>query len=257
MGIVTRIAGTSCVTILLTYPMWAPQWGDGLLGEIAGQPLWASAAIIAGFLGLVALYCRALQRTLTLIRPAARRARPGSVWWMFAVPHNFVEDFFIVRAVAGSLATAGTPAREVRRWELLGYGWCTLQIVSLLPGVPGLAGGAGALPLWAAHWALTTRLNRRLARPAAAPDAAGPDVAGPDVAGPDVAGPDVAGPHRCLNAVETAVGTSHPTSGPLEAGHRTSGSEEAGRRVSGSGEVGSPTSGTVEPGRPAAGPVGS
>jgi hypothetical protein len=163
MSVVTRIVGTLCVTILLTYPMWAPQWGDGLLGEIAGRPLWVSAAIVAGFLGLVALYCRALQRTLTLIGPEARRARPGSVWWMFAVPHNFVEDFFIVRAVAGSLAAARTPAAEVRRWALLGYGWCALQIVSLLPGVAGLAGGAAALPVWAAHWAMTTRLNRGLA----------------------------------------------------------------------------------------------
>jgi hypothetical protein len=169
MSVVTRIVGTICVTILLACPIWAPQWGSGLLGEITGQPPWASAAIVTGFLTLVALYCRALQRTLTLIGPDARQARPGSVWWMFAVPHNFVEDFFIVRAVAGSLAAARTPATEVRRWSLLGYGWCALQIVSLLPGVAGLAGGALALPLWAAHWALTARLNRRLASGAASP----------------------------------------------------------------------------------------
>ncbi|GIE31340.1 hypothetical protein Ait01nite_043850 [Actinoplanes italicus] len=161
MSVMVRVLGTICVTILLAYPIWAPQWGSGILGEIAGQPLWASAAIVAGFLALVAFYCRALHRTLLLVRPGARQARPASVWWMFAIPHNFVEDFFIVRAVAASLAADG--AGGVRRWASLGYGWCALQIVSLLPGAAGLAGGAMALPLWAAHWLLTARLNRALA----------------------------------------------------------------------------------------------
>ncbi|WP_433790182.1 hypothetical protein [Actinoplanes sp. CA-252034] len=173
MSVATRIAGTSGVTILLTYPIWAPQWGAGLLGEIAGQPPWASAAIVAGFLGLVALFCRTLQRTLTLTRTGTR---PASVWWMFAIPHNFVEDFYIVRAVAGSLAAAGTPPARVRRWAALGYGWCALQIVSLLPGAAGLAGGAMALPLWGAHWVLTARLNRRLAALASSSAGSGPGV---------------------------------------------------------------------------------
>jgi hypothetical protein len=161
MSTMVRVLGTICVTVLLSYPIWAPQWGSGILGEIAGQPLWASATIVAGFLALVAFYCRALHRTLTLVRPGARQARPASVWWMFAIPHNFVEDFFIVRAIAASLAAHG--AGGVRRWALLGYGWCAFQILSLFPGPAGLAGGAVALPLWAAHWVLTARLNRRLA----------------------------------------------------------------------------------------------
>ncbi|MDI6099991.1 hypothetical protein QLQ12_15425 [Actinoplanes sp. NEAU-A12] len=158
-----RIVGTAGVVVLLSHPVWAPRWGSGLLGEIAGRPLWASAAIVTGFLGLVALYCRALQRTLTLVRPGARRAGPRSVWWMFAIPHNFIEDFFIVRAVAASLTADGAGARTVRRWTVLGYGWCVLQIVSLVPGPAGLAGGAAALPVWAAHWWLTVRVNRALA----------------------------------------------------------------------------------------------
>ena len=82
---------------------------------------------------------------------------------MFAIPHNFVEDFFIVRAVAASLTAHGLPGGAVRRWAVLGYGWCGLQIVSLFPGTAGYAGGAAALALWAAHWGLTARLNRTLA----------------------------------------------------------------------------------------------
>ena len=63
---------------------------------------------------------------------------------MFAIPHNFVEDFFIVRAVAASLTAHGIRAGEVRRWAVLGYGWCVLQIVSLFPGTAGYAAGAAS-----------------------------------------------------------------------------------------------------------------
>ena len=164
-----RLTGTTGVLLLLLHPILTGR-DTGILAEVAARPRWISATIVAGFLGLVALYCRALQRTLTLVPPGARRARPASVWWMFAFPHNFVEDFFIVRAVAASLAAGGVPPGRVRCWSILGHGWCAAQIVSLLPGAAGLAGGAVALPLWAAHWLLTTRVNATLpAPPAVAP----------------------------------------------------------------------------------------
>lgn len=164
MRIAVKIVGTLGVTVLLAQPLWAPQWGRGLLGEIAVFPPPVALAVVAGFLGLVALYCRALQRALALVGPRPGVAAPASVWWMFAIPYNFVEDFFIVHAVATGLRREGsTPAPALRRLSALGYGWCALQILSLLPGAPGYAGGAVAVPLWLAHWALTLRVNRRLA----------------------------------------------------------------------------------------------
>jgi hypothetical protein len=141
-----KVAGTAGVVALLLFP------GRGILDEVAGQPF-----VVAGFFGLVALYCAALQRTLTL----TGGARPASVWWMFAVPYNFVEDFFIVRTVAAALAADGRAAAP-GRWSAVGYAWCTLQILSLLPGMPGYAAGAAALPVWAAHWIMTARINRSI-----------------------------------------------------------------------------------------------
>jgi hypothetical protein len=162
--VVIKIAGTAVVVVLLSCPWWAPQWGTGVLGEIAGQPMPLSLVVVATFLGLVALYCRMLHRTLTLVRPDARTAAPASVWWMFAIPYNFVEDFFIVHNVAASMAAdASIPTRELRRWSALGYGWCALQILSLFPGAAGFSGSVLALTLWAAHWWMTVRINRRLA----------------------------------------------------------------------------------------------
>ncbi|MFG2297624.1 hypothetical protein [Streptomyces sp. NPDC048603] len=168
--LLVKTAGTALVTALLALPLWAPGRGRGLLGEIAAQGPAGALLTLTVFLALVALYCRALQRTLTLIPAGTRAASPASVWWMFAIPYNFTEDFFIVRNVAASLAADGrVPVRSVRRWALFGHGWCTLQILSLFPGAAGFAGGVLALLLWAAHWAMTVRVNRALAaRPYAA-----------------------------------------------------------------------------------------
>lgn len=158
-----KAAGTALVSILLSHPLWAPQWGRGILGEVGAQGMPGALIAVAVFFGLVALYCRALQRTMTAVRPAARTASPASVWWMFAIPYNFTEDFFIVRTVTASLTADGhVTGGFIRWWTALGYSWCTLQILSLLPGTTGYIGGAVALPLWAAHWIMTVRVNRML-----------------------------------------------------------------------------------------------
>ncbi|MFF4779342.1 hypothetical protein [Microtetraspora fusca] len=172
MRIIVKTVGTVLVSIVLTYPLWAPQWGRGILGEIAALGMPGGLIAVAVFFGLVALYCRALQRTMTAVRPDARTAAPASVWWMFAIPYNFTEDFFIVRTVSTSLAAdAYVPSGFVRRWAALGYGWCAFQILSLFPGAAGYVGGAIALLMWAAHWIMTARVNRTLAlrRQAASP----------------------------------------------------------------------------------------
>ena len=151
------------VVALLTQPLWAPQWGAGVLGEFAAAGPLGGTVAVAVFLGLVALYVRSLQHLLLAV-PVAHRARtPRSVWLMFAIPFNFVEDFQIVTDVAASVRTDGrTSAVVVSVWTWLGHAWCVLQIVSLLPGVLGLAGGAAAIVAWAVHWALTGVLTRRL-----------------------------------------------------------------------------------------------
>lgn len=151
------------VCALLTQPLWAPQWGAGILGEVHALGTVGAAVAVLVFLALVAAYCRHLQRLLAAIARPARTASPRSVWWMFAIPYNFVEDFFIVCAIADSLRNDGRidPARQ-RRWRRLGLAWCALQIVSLLPGAVGVAGGGAALLAWSGHWALSVRLLRSL-----------------------------------------------------------------------------------------------
>ncbi|QRO01514.1 hypothetical protein JRI60_22080 [Archangium violaceum] len=157
MHIVIRILGTAAVTALLTYPLWSPEWGTGLLGEIVLVPFPGNLLIIVGFLGLVAWYCASLQQTLR----RAGAARPASVWWMFAIPANFVEDFYIVDRVSDALRPS-TSSVTLLSWTALGYGWCGFQILSLFPGPVGVVSGGVAIVLWLTHWVFTLILNRRL-----------------------------------------------------------------------------------------------
>jgi len=158
-----KLALTVPVAALLTQPLWAPQWGAGILGEVAAfGPVGGIAAVLA-FLALVALYCVSLQRLFEAIAPQHRAAAPRSVWLMFVIPYNFVEDFFIVGNLAASLRRDGRTAAGRRRlWLWLGMSWAGLQIVSLLPGPLGVAAGVVALAGWAVHWRLTHAMTRSL-----------------------------------------------------------------------------------------------
>ncbi|WP_066364764.1 hypothetical protein [Herbidospora mongoliensis] len=157
LTVLIKVVGTVLVTALIAYPLYAPHSGMGILGEVTAAGPVGGFAFVAAFFGLVTLYCRALQRTLVL----AGADRPASVWWMFAIPYNFTEDFFIVGKVRAALAGRVTP-EFLRWWTVLGYGWCAFQILSLFPGPAGYAGGAVAIPLWAAHWIMTSRVQHTL-----------------------------------------------------------------------------------------------
>lgn len=151
---------TAPVLALLTQPLWAPQWGAGILGEVAALgPLWATIAI-AGFFGAVALYCSVLHRIARSLPETAAGPRPRSVWLMFAIPFNFVEDFFIVCELGAALGRARVARASA--WRTIGLAWCALQIVSLVPGVAGQSAGVVALAVWVAHWILSAQILRKL-----------------------------------------------------------------------------------------------
>ncbi|MUM19231.1 hypothetical protein FZI91_07985 [Mycobacterium sp. CBMA271] len=148
---------------LLLQPVWAPRWGSGILGEVSATGSAAAVITVVVFFGLVALYCRTLQQILVCVPEQDRIRSPRSVWLMFAIPFNFVEDFFIVNDVAASLVgSAAVRTRSVSIWRATGLAWCSLQIVSLLPGAVGLAGGAAAILVWLGNWTHAAIITRRL-----------------------------------------------------------------------------------------------
>ncbi|MBO4206227.1 hypothetical protein [Micromonospora echinofusca] len=157
------------VVALLAQPLWAPSWGAGILGEVTAFGVPGAVAALALFFGLVALYCRKLQHLQERVRPDARARSPRSVWLMFAIPFNFVEDFRIIADLGGSLRRDGRLSGSViRSWKVVGTAWCILQIASLLPGTVGLTSGLLAVAAWAWHWGHTALLGRRLTAPTTA-----------------------------------------------------------------------------------------
>jgi hypothetical protein len=156
-----KIALSLLVGAALLYPFFAAEPVGGVFAELQ---LFGTAGAVAAatvFLLLVALYARDLSRTLQLVAPASRTASPASVWWMFLLPYNFIEDFFIVANVARSLEREAAQNAALARFRSFGMrsgiGWCAAQLVSLVPNEIGSAAGAVAVVAWGWHWAFIRR----------------------------------------------------------------------------------------------------
>ncbi|MBB1519124.1 hypothetical protein [Aquipseudomonas guryensis] len=157
---------TLLVAAALAYPLLQPEADAGIFRELEMLGPLAAISLTLLFLLAVFLYCRDLQCALSLVRPECRAAAPRSVWLMFLLPYNFIEDFFIVAHVTQSLrreAQANDALRPFSHFGMLsGIGWCSAQILSLIPHAIGSLAGLLALPLWLAHWHLIRRINRAL-----------------------------------------------------------------------------------------------
>lgn len=132
--ILVKIVLTLPVTYALAYPFLNPSVAGGVFKEVEMLGLLGSVVLAAAFLAIVFLYCRDLYRSLSLVRPSARAAPPRSVWLMFLIPYNFVEDFFIIANVASSLrreAQHNIALHPFKRFGMVsGLGWCAAQIVA-------------------------------------------------------------------------------------------------------------------------------
>ncbi len=152
----------------LAYPWLHPGSGAGVFRELEMVGVAGAIAIVVVFLSLVFLYCRDLQRCLTLVKPEHRVAQPASVWWMFLLPYNFIEDFFIMSNIARSLqreAKANQNIQPLKGFGLFsGIGWCSAQVISLIPHNIGTYASVAALILWAIHWRFVRKVNLLLQR---------------------------------------------------------------------------------------------
>lgn len=125
-----------------------------------------SAAIIIIFFTAIGFYCMDLKRCLELIEPKNRKANPKSVWYMFLMPYNFIEDFFIMINISNSLEEE---AKENKKLEnnndfgmTTGIGWCIAQILSFVPNYAGQIASIIGLILWIIHWIFILKMNRLL-----------------------------------------------------------------------------------------------
>ncbi|MCU0435401.1 MAG: hypothetical protein MUC87_18230 [Bacteroidia bacterium] len=166
MNFLIRFSLTALLVTWALLPYFENSHHKNVPGEILQIGMVWSILIVAAFFVMVAFYCRTLQKCLSLIKPENRKASPKSVWYMFALPFNFVEDFFIVIHLAHSLEeekkTNGA-LKEVNDFGLVsGIGWCVAQVLSFVPGVVGQIAGLLGMVLVVYHWVIILRINRRL-----------------------------------------------------------------------------------------------
>jgi hypothetical protein len=162
------------VGFALVYPFLNPVDSGGVLNEInMFGPIGASVIIVA-FLLLVFMYAFDLSRCFKLIKPVYRQATPESVWLMFLLPYNFIEDFFIIINLARSLRLESDRNPELKSLGsyglISGVGWCTSQILSLIPNNIGSLAGFFAIVFWAWHWSFIRRTNRLLSAAESMPE---------------------------------------------------------------------------------------
>ena len=121
------------------------------------------AVLLTAFFVAIAYYCLALQTCLSLIADNNRKATPKSVWFMFLLPYNFIEDFFIMIAISTSIEAEARNNKQllpIKDYGMItGIGWCIAQLFSLAPNIVGEIAGAIALFLWILHWRFIRKVN--------------------------------------------------------------------------------------------------
>jgi hypothetical protein len=173
MLILFKILTTTILVIYVQYILSVPKLRDVLLAEfyLLGLPL-TLLAIVLLFVG-VGIYCRSLQHCLGLLEEKNRAIAPKAVWYMFLIPFNFVEDFFIVHQLSNSIQTEAKINPKLQHLTSFGaktgLSWCIFQILCFVPNEIGKVSALLTLILWFSHWNFITKINRLLTQPTSVP----------------------------------------------------------------------------------------
>ncbi|MDH4473961.1 MAG: hypothetical protein QE487_15245 [Fluviicola sp.] len=166
MNLLIRFVLTVLLVCWAVFPFFSNTEGAGMLNEIYRIGIIPSILIMLAFFIMVAFYCRTLQKCLTLIKPDNRKTTPTAVWYMFAIPFNFVEDFFIVINLANSLEKEKVSNEKLKNVSdfgmVSGIGWCLAQILSFIPNIVGQIAGLLGMVLVIYHWLLIHKMNKLL-----------------------------------------------------------------------------------------------
>lgn len=157
---------SALVLLIAIFPYIHSSDGSGSLDLITSVGTVGIILLLIVFLVSIAFYCQALERCLSLITPSNRKAAPRSIWYMFLLPFNFIEDFFIMINVSRSIeaeAKMNQKLSSIKDYGMItGLGWCIAQIMSLFPDLGGQIAGSLALVLWILHWRFIYKVNNML-----------------------------------------------------------------------------------------------
>ena len=166
INLLIRLVLTLLLVAWALLPFLNNSANESALGEILKIGIVWIVLIIAGFFIMVAFYCRTLQKCLTLIKQENRKTEPNSVWYMFAIPFNFVEDFFIVIDLANSLEAEKKTNNKLKGLSdfglVSGIGWSIAQVLSFIPSFVGQIAGLIGMILVIYHWIHIWKINKLL-----------------------------------------------------------------------------------------------
>lgn len=166
MNILIKLVLTALLVWWVALPLVEQSPGNNVLSEILATGIVESILIIAAFFIMVAFYCRTLQKCFSLIQPQNRKAQPHSVWYMFALPFNFIEDFFIVINLANSIEAEKKTNQKLDHVKdngmVTGISWSIAQLMSFIPNIVGQTAGLLGMLLVIVHWIQVAKINRIL-----------------------------------------------------------------------------------------------
>lgn len=166
MNRIVKISLSIIITLCALFPYINSTDKPDVFENVFSIGLIGSASIIITFFTAIGIYCMDLQRCLELIEPKNRKANPQSVWYMFLMPYNFIEDFFIVINISNSLVAEAKENKKLANCNdfgmVTGIGWCIAQILSFVPNSIGQIASILGIILWIIHWRFIRKMNRIL-----------------------------------------------------------------------------------------------
>ncbi|WP_445722847.1 hypothetical protein [Flavobacterium sp.] len=166
MNVIIKIIITALLLLIAINPYFENGQIPGGLSEFRSLGLIPSIILILIFFTAIAFYCKSLQTTLNLIKIENRTRKPKSVWYMYLIPFNFIEDFFIIIDISNSLKNEMRSNESLKKFGdfglTIGIGWSVAQLFSLIPNIAGQISGFVGIILWIIHWFLIEKINKVL-----------------------------------------------------------------------------------------------
>jgi hypothetical protein len=168
MNRIIKIALSIIILIYAIYPYITKTNYPDTFEYVFSLGIIGSASITITFFTAIGFYCMDLQRCLELIAPKNRKTNPKSIWYMFLIPYNFIEDFFIIIDISNSLELEAKENKKLQNYKnfgmVTGIGWCIAQVLCFIPNITGQAASILGLVLWIIHWRFIIKINKQLIR---------------------------------------------------------------------------------------------
>jgi hypothetical protein len=156
MNLLVRISLTIILVLWAVFPYYDNSVPNPQIEILKSLGTLILTLLVSGFLGLVTIFCKDIQTCLELINPNNRKMSPKSTWFMFLMPFNFIEDFFIVINLSNSIeaeAQTNPKLQSIKDFGMVtGIGWSIAQILSFIPNTVGQIAGLLGIVLVVLHW---------------------------------------------------------------------------------------------------------